>query len=306
VAVAYNYSNVAVANTIGNSGGISNSATSVFCSTTPSGYPGSYPFKLRLDAGLSTEEVVKVTAGAGTSGSPWTIVRGWDGTTAVSHSQTTGTVAHGMTQEDLALSRTHENSGSGSGVHGLPTSAWAASAIALISESTLSNSSSSVVTFSSIPQTYTHLLFIGQGRGTTTAAQSVHVGCNVNGDSGAKYSSVGVDNTSLSGSFVVGSGATNDANTLWPWTLEFAASQAGSSVNAGGGFVLFPNYSGTSYNKMFVALTGMGNGTSSPIFGSTRWGFYNPSSQVGITTLSFAAGAGNFQSGSYFGLYGIS
>jgi hypothetical protein len=306
VAVAYYYSNVAVANTIGTSGGISNSATSVYCTSTPSGYPNQFPFKLRLDAGTGSEEVVKVTAGAGTSGSPWTIVRGWDGTTAVSHSQTTGTVQHGMSQEDLALSRTHENSGSGSGVHGLPTSAWASSTIAVISESVLSNSSTSVVTFSSIPQSYAHLLVMVQGRCSYTGAQYVDLACTVNGDSASRYSVFTCDINNLTGTLAGPNANQQSSQTAWNWFISMAASQAGSSVNAGGGFAFIPNYSGTTFNKQFHSLSGFGNGNGTAGVFRSRTGFYNPSSQVGITTLSIATPNGNYDTGSFFGLYGLS
>jgi hypothetical protein len=304
MADAYFYSNVAVAQTIGNSGGISSGASSVYCTTTPSGYPGSYPFKLRLDPGLSTEEVVKVTAGSGTSGSPWSITRGWDGTTATSHANGAA-VQHGMTAEDLKLSRDHENSGSGSGVHGLPASAWESSSLAVIGENTLSNSSTSVVTFSSIPQSYAHLMVVVQGRLTSTSAQFAEATCTINGDSAAKYSGVTCDITNSSGT--LGNPASNQysSQTSFQWFILMAAAQAGSSVNAGGGWALFPNYAGTSYNKMFVALSGFGNGTNSATCARTRWGWYNPSSQVGITTLSLTAAVGNFQTASFFGLYGI-
>ena len=302
----YNYSNVSVANTIGNSGGISSGAPSVYCTTTPSGYPAA-PFKLRLDAGQSNEEVVKVTAGSGTSGSPWTITRGWDGTSAASHANGAA-VQHGMTAEDLALlnsSTGHTSMGSGSGVHGLPTSAWETSSLAVIGENLLSNSSTSVVTFSSIPQTYTHLLVVLQGRLTSTSAQFAEAQCTINGDSAAKYSGATLDMTNSTGTITAPASNEYSSQTSWQWFILLAASQAGSTVNAGGGWALLPNYAGTSYNKQFMAVSGYGNGTSSAKAARVRWGWYNPSSQVGITTLSLSAAVGNFQSASFFGLYGI-
>ena len=304
MADAYFYSNVAVANTIGNSGGISSGAASFFCTTTPSGYPGSYPFKLTLDIGTGSEEIVKVNSGSGTSGSPWAVTRGWDGTTATSHANG-GTVTHAFTAEDAKLSRDHENSGSGSGVHGLPASAWEQSAIAVISEDTLSNSSTSVVTFSSIPQSYAHLLLVIQGRLTSTSVQQAEAQLTVNGDSAARYSGASCDIDTTSGSLTGPTAHYYSSITNWQWAILLAASQAGSSVNAGGGFAFFPNYAGTSYNKSFYALSGFGNGNSSALSARTRWGWYNPTSQVGITTLSVSAAVGNFQSASFFGLYGI-
>lgn len=302
----YNYSNVAIANTIGNAGGISNSATSLQATSTPSGYP-SAPFKLRLDPGTGSEEVVKVTAGAGTSGSPWTIVRGWDGTTAVSHSQGAA-LQHGMSAEDLSLSRTHEAAGQAQLPHGLPTSAWSQAAIAAMPGSpvTVSGSSTSVVTFSSIPQNYTHLLVAIQGRLTSTAAQFGDVTCTVNGDTTSKYSGLSDELGTSTGSLVGPVSHSYSAKTNFQWFILLAASQAGTSVNAGGGWAFFPNYAGTSFNKMFVSQSGYGNGSSSAAEARERWGWYNPTSQVGITSLSLAAAIGNFVSGSSFSLYGIS
>lgn len=304
MANAYFYSNVAVENTIGNSGGISSGATTMYCTTTPSGYPGSYPFKLSLDPGLTTEEVVKVTSGAGTSGSPWAITRSWDSTTAHSHANGAN-VQHSFTAEDMTLARTHEADGSGSGVHGLPASAWEQSAIAVITEDVLSNSSSSVVTFSSIPQSYAHLLLIVQGRLTSSSAQFAEAQFTVNGDSAARYSGATIDCQTTTGSAVGPNFNYYSSVTYWQWGILLAAAQAGSSVNAGGGFAIFPNYAGTSYNKSFYSLSGFGNGNGSALAARTRWGWYNPSSQVGITTLSLSAGIGNFQTGSFFGLYGV-
>ena len=56
--VAYFYSNVAVPDTVGGSG-LSSTATALIAgSLSPTGYPASFPFKLRLSPRTSSEEVV--------------------------------------------------------------------------------------------------------------------------------------------------------------------------------------------------------------------------------------------------------
>lgn len=77
------------------------------------GLPGSVPFKVVIDPGQVSEEIVKVTAMAGAS---LTVVRAWDGTTASSHSAG-AVVRHMLTAEDLTLARAHE--AASSAVHGI-------------------------------------------------------------------------------------------------------------------------------------------------------------------------------------------
>ena len=111
MAVAYFYSSTAGEYTL--TGGISSSATSVTVNSV-TGLP-STPFKVALDPGLPQEEIVKVTNVAGTT---LTVVRGWDGSSAVSHAAL-AKVRHTMSAEDLRLSREHENATAS--VHGVGT-----------------------------------------------------------------------------------------------------------------------------------------------------------------------------------------
>ena len=74
------YSAVAQDTTI--TGTITSSSTTVTVAGT-SGFPSSYPFVLALDYNTSGEELVTVTNVAGLT---LTITRGYNGTTAVSHS----------------------------------------------------------------------------------------------------------------------------------------------------------------------------------------------------------------------------
>jgi len=307
--IAYYYTNVAIPDTVGGSGVSSTDTSLTAGSLSPTGYPQQYPFKLRLDPRTPSEEVVKVTAGAGTVASPWTIVRGWDGTLAAGH-DTGAAVEHGMSQEDLALSRAHEAADSSgtfiSGVldpstlpHGLPSSAWQGSSLALISSVTLS-SNQSIVTFSAIPQTYTHLLLVAIGKTTDSTGRDDNLNVTINGDGSGKYSYASVFTTDGTS----GGGSVGDSfNAMPPITL---ATSATSSARAGGGFAFFPGYSSTTFNKMAFGVSGMGEGTSSANASvRIRSCFYNPATQVAITSLSLASASGSLKPGTTFSLYGI-
>lgn len=110
MANAYFYSNIAVPTTL--SGNINNSVTSCTVSAT-TGWPTSYPFIVALDFGAATEELVQVTNNAAGT---LTIVRGFGGTSAVSHS-IGAVVRHVHNAQDDTDFRTHE--AATSSVHGV-------------------------------------------------------------------------------------------------------------------------------------------------------------------------------------------
>jgi hypothetical protein len=116
------YSNVAQAATVANAGGISTGTTNLVLSGT-NGMPVSFPFTLRIDPDTSNEELVSVTSGAGTVGTPYVVTRGFDGTSAKSH--TVGApVVHSGSAIDFREPQEHMANVTPGGVHGLPTSAW--------------------------------------------------------------------------------------------------------------------------------------------------------------------------------------
>lgn len=248
------------------------------------------------------------TAGAGTSGSPWTITRGQEGTIAQSWPQGSTSVQHMATAGDFTTASLHEGSVQADLPHGLPNSAWLTAAIAAIDE-TLLVANGGAFTWSSIPATYKHLVIIAQARLTETTLQSDDIGIQLNGDASASYSYLTISSTNISGSGT-GSLSVGTANgfavTSWPM-FRVAAALAGTSVNAGGGVAWLPNYTSTAFNKFFVGLSGMGDGTSAAVDGRVRWGFYNPASQVAISSITLTPpGSSSFLTGSFFGLYGLS
>lgn len=301
------YSNTAVQDSLAVPGGgnLSNVATSLYAaSNSPQGYPTSFPFILCLEPATSNYELVLVTAGAGTSATPWTVTRAADGTLARAHNAGVP-VIHTWSAGDFTQAAQHYIQGSGSGVHGLPASAWNGNACSTINETTLANSTTNVVTWSGIPGTYQHLLVSVQARLTETTALTDDIALTFNGDTGAHYSYLSMHATNISGSLVGPSASTGFAVASVP-LFRVAASQGGAPANAGGGFAWIPNYAGTAFNKAAYAVSGAGNGTSSMVDGRVRYGFWNPTSQAAVTSVSLTAPAGsNFLTGSQFCLYGL-
>jgi hypothetical protein len=299
------YSNVSVADTLAVPGGgnLSIGATSLYAgSGAPAGYPTQFPWILRLEPGTSNEELVSVSSGAGTVATPWVVVRAADGTTAKAHTAGTA-IAHGMSAFDLTTAANHYALGSGSGVHGLPNAAWLASAFTTISEQ-VTTAAQATVSFSGIPGTSAHLLLIGTGRLVETSVQSDDVTLQFNGDAGAHYSYL-TDLLNNAGGTMTGPvSGTGFAGTNAP-LFRFLASSGGAAVNAGGGFALIPNYTGTAYNKVFYSLSGGGNGTTSFVDMRTRLGIWNPAAQAAITAITLTAPTGGFDAGCQFSLYGF-
>lgn len=303
------YSNTAVADTLAVPGGgnLSNVATSLYAASgAPSGYPvaATAPWILRLEPGTSSEELVLVTAGAGTSASPWTVTRGQDGTTARAHNAGVA-IQHGLSAGDLAMAASHYASVQADLPHGLPSSAWNASALSLLDDTQLSNSTTSSFVWNSIPATSKHLLIVAEGRLTETGVASDDVAIRFNGDSSAVYSYLTMFAANPGGTMTGPATGAGFAATSAP-LFRFTAAGGGANVNPGGGFAIIPNYAGTAYNKLFYSMSGGGYGTSSFVDLRLRLGCYAPSSQAAVTSISVVAPAGsNFLTGSRFSLYGL-
>lgn len=126
------YKSTAVDNTVASN--ITNTSSNVTLSTTPVGFPTSYPYVVALDYGTASEELVLVTSAAGTT---LNITRSFDGSNAQAHNAG-AVVRHVITAADLNDVQDHIAAGPG-GVHGItgaagtflatPTSANLASAV---------------------------------------------------------------------------------------------------------------------------------------------------------------------------------
>lgn len=124
------YSSTAQPTTL--SGSVTSGATSITVGAT-TGFPASVPYTLALDYGAATEELVDVTAVAGTN---LTVTRGVDGTSAQSHSLG-AVVRHVFSARDASEFQTHM--ATGSAVHGLTGSVVGTSDVQTLSSKTLTS-----------------------------------------------------------------------------------------------------------------------------------------------------------------------
>lgn len=169
------------------------------------------------------------------------------------------------------------------------TSGGSAGALQLIQKQTLA-APAATVTFSSIPQTFTHLRLMVTGLNSSgTTVEGIFM--QFNGDTGANYSWNGIQNI---GSVVQSINSTSSQISI----------QIGSSDNFGNSLVdaTITNYTSTSLIKAVSAVGGINNPTfnafTSQIFGA--W-----SSAAAVTSLNLLLAGSTFATGSVISLYGI-
>ncbi len=298
------YVNTAVADTLVVTGGgnLSTGATSISAgSGAPVGYPASFPWLLELEPGSSNFELVLVNSGLGTVASPWIITRGQDGSSAKTHNSGSA-LAHGFSAGDFNYAAQHYNSGSGSGVHGLPATAWLAGSFATLVETT-PTAAVTTVSWSAISQAYKHLLIVCQAR-LLEAVASDDVTVQFNGDTGAHYSYI-TDFTQNSGGTLTEPAANVGSALASAPMFRLMAASSGSAATAGGGFAVIPNYTGTNLNKLFYAFSGGGIGTTSYMDMRSRVGVWSPAAQAAITAITLTTPSGGFAANGSFGLYGL-
>jgi hypothetical protein len=158
------YSSTAVDTTL--TGAINASATTITVAAV-SGFPASYPYTLALDYDTSSEELVNVTAAAGTS---LTIVRGQDGTSGVSH-DAGAVVKHVASARDYR--EPQEHIAASSAIHGVT-----GSVVGTTDTQTLSNKTLTTPTIGSfVNATHAHT---AAATGGTLTAGAVYYGFNSN------------------------------------------------------------------------------------------------------------------------------
>jgi hypothetical protein len=168
------YSSTAVDTTL--TGAATSSGTTITVAAV-SGFPASYPYTLALDYDTSSEELVNVTAAAGTT---LTIVRGQDGTTGVAH-DAGAAVKHVASARDYR--EPQEHIAASSAIHGVT-----GSVVGTTDTQTLSNKTLTTPTIGSfVNATHAHTSAATGGTLSLSAA-SIYYGFN--SETGTAYTLV--------------------------------------------------------------------------------------------------------------------
>ena len=138
-------------------------------------------------------------------------------------------------------------------------------------------------TFSSIPSTYTDLILVADYQGSTTADSYIQF----NGDTGSTYSY-----TVLSGNGTSAvSGRSSGTGIVLTWYSDGANQQANILINVN-------NYANATTYKTSISRHNNATAQTSANVGLWR-------STAAINAIKIYRGAGNFNAGSTFTLYGI-
>lgn len=311
------YSNLAQATFIANTGGLGVSGTALQV-TANENWPTAFPFALWLEPNTGNAEVVLVTAGSGTAINPYVITRGYDGTIAFAHA-VGSVVTPGVIELDLADPQNHLNlSGSSSGAHGLPASAWLGGQFQLISTQTVASPQSAVTfnssVFATIPSSINHLKVVIEALSQDVALPYNYLAVTMNGYSGAYYIdqfTINQNGTNSTNNFASNS-ASSGMQSQWHIGATFGC--CGIVMTALDGTsatgcceITFPNFKNTSitapksYNFTYggsantvpLVISGTGTGSCAQV-------------TAPITSLSFVTNQGNlFLANSTFQLYGF-
>lgn len=165
-----------------------------------------------------------------------------------------------------------------------------------ISSTTLTNSTTNTLTFSSIPSTYTDLILVVNG--CITVSDNV-AGFRVNSDSGTNYSQTGLRGTS---SAAVSFRESNQSQLYLGW-YPYPRSNAQASVETGNMIVHFMNYANTTTYKSMLVRSNTAYGDSGTNANIALW--RSTAAISSITVLLTATGTPYFTSGTMFTLYGV-
>jgi hypothetical protein len=153
------------------------------------------------------------------------------------------------------------------------------------------NANTASVTFSSIPQNYTDLVFVANMRSSKNTSTSDTTSVRFNNDSGSNYS-----NTNLYGiSSVVTNRRSNDAQ----W---FSGEMASDTATANVYTPIIYNIMNYANTTTFKTIINRGSNTTEPYVGTSVCLYRSTSA---ITAITIYPANGDFVAGSSFNLYGI-
>lgn len=161
-------------------------------------------------------------------------------------------------------------------------------------------SASATLSVSSIPSTYTHLMFIFSGRGDAAGQTFRDVFIRFNGDSGSNYDQQDAHFVSNASGL---SQAVGQTSALFASTMPAASATANRVLSATG---WVPNYKNTTFDKQGWSGSGFTIGTGGFNVGSGCISFnWRPSSPAAITSITLIPQSGNFVANSGLWVYGM-
>ena len=147
-------------------------------------------------------------------------------------------------------------------------------------------SSSSAITFSSIPATYTDLILVYNGKATVNG---VNLQIQLNSDTGSNYSRTALSN------YLTGVESTKQTSITYYKTDPAGGSDA-STISMG--VTHFMNYSNTTTFKTMISRDGLTSQGLDATIGLWR-------NTAAISTIYIFPSSGAFATGSTFTLYGV-
>ena len=216
------YSSNAVDNTV--SSAINSTSTTVTLSTSPVGYPGTYPFVVALDYNSASEELVLVT---NASGNTLNITRGYGGTSSTAHNAG-AVVRHVIIAQDLTDFQDH--AAASSGVHGVTGAIIGTTDTQTLTNKTISGSSNTVTNIS-LTTGVTGTLPVANG-GTGITSLGTGVATFLGTPTSANLAATVSDETG-SGSLVFSTGPTISGPSISSPVITGTIAASGSTGSAG-------------------------------------------------------------------------
>ena len=175
-----------------------------------------------------------------------------------------------------------------------------ATTMTLISSYTVTGSSTSIIDFTTIPNTYTDLCIKLSSRHATSGGEDTPY-IRFNNDSGSNYSNVF---GSASASGAPPQSGSSSTTSFWVGTVPGSTDTSGAHSKIE---IYVPNYAGTTFKKTLQgeSTTGLAQVATSSAYRRIHGGYWNSTSAINRVTLGIVSAGYNYAVGTTAYIYGI-